>query len=76
MAGRPELGLARLAALASDPRLATDHRLYAVRGHLLELVGDETGAREAFERAAGLTHNLPHQRYLNGRAARLTTPRA
>jgi hypothetical protein len=41
----------------------------AVRAHLLEMTGDLAGARACYLEAAGLTANLPLQRYLYGRAA-------
>ncbi|WP_119731010.1 RNA polymerase sigma factor [Thermomonospora amylolytica] len=59
---------------ALRPRLAEDHRLYAVRAHLLEMAGDIDGARAAYQEAARRTHSLPQQRYLNARAARLASP--
>ncbi len=71
MAGSPAAGLELVGQLATDQRIARDHRLHAVRGHLLEMTGDGRGARESYLAAARLTANLPHQRYLNARAARL-----
>jgi predicted RNA polymerase sigma factor len=71
MACGPHAGLALLDALEGDRWLATDHRLSAVRGHLLERTGDLEGAHAAYDRAAGLTHSLQQQRYLNAQAARL-----
>jgi hypothetical protein len=35
------------------------------------MAGDLDAARDAYLRAAELTASLPHQRYLNARAARL-----
>jgi len=64
-------GLQRLETLANDKQLAEDHRLYAVRAHLLEMTGDAGAAREAYRAAARRASNLPQQRYLNRRAARL-----
>jgi predicted RNA polymerase sigma factor len=66
-----EAGLYRLSLPASDARIARDYRLYAVRGHLLEMAGDHTGARAAYEESARLATSLAHQRYLNSRIARL-----
>ena len=71
MARGPQAGLKLLGALQADQRIAGYHRLQAVRAHLLELAGDRAGARDAYQAAAGLTTNLPQQRYLNARAARL-----
>jgi predicted RNA polymerase sigma factor len=67
MAQGPKAGLALLDQVSTE-----DHRLYAVRGHLLELVGDRPGARAAYESAAERTTSLPLQRYLNTKAARLS----
>ncbi|MCC8244072.1 RNA polymerase sigma factor [Saccharothrix luteola] len=50
--------------------LAGNHRLLAVRAHLLERAGDRTGASEAFRQAARLAGNVPEQRFLLLRAAR------
>jgi RNA polymerase sigma factor (sigma-70 family) len=71
MADGPARGLQRLETLATDNQLAEDHRLYAVRAHLLEMCGDIPAAREAYRAAARRATNLPQQRYLIGRAARL-----
>jgi predicted RNA polymerase sigma factor len=67
----PEAGLALLAPLQADERMARNHRLDAVRAHLLELAGDVEGARAAYLRSARLTASLPEQRHLLLRAARL-----
>ena len=71
MADGPAAGLQRLATLAADKQLADDHRLYAVRAHLLQMTGDMAAAREAYLAAARRATNLPQQRYLNRRAAML-----
>ena len=71
MADGPTSGLQRLETLAADKQLAEDHRLYAVRAHLLEMSGETAAAREAYRAAARRARNLPQQRYLIGRAARL-----
>jgi RNA polymerase sigma factor (sigma-70 family) len=67
----PRAGLDLLDTLAADERIAGDHRLYAVRGHLLETAGDRVAARAAYLAAAERTASFPQQRYLHGRAARL-----
>ncbi|MFI9638765.1 RNA polymerase sigma factor [Micromonospora sp. NPDC051925] len=72
MARGPAAGLRLLDALAADPRIGDDPRRHAARAHLLERSGDPVGAREAYLRAARGSMNLPRQRYLYGRAARLT----
>ena len=65
-------GLDLLGKLDADQRIAGDHRLHAVRAHLLEMAGDRVAARDSYEAAAGRTTSLPQQRYLHARAARLT----
>jgi predicted RNA polymerase sigma factor len=66
----PSAGLHALDALAADERL-DNHRLPAVRGHLLEIAGDPAGARAEYRRAAERTRSIPERRYLEARAARL-----
>jgi predicted RNA polymerase sigma factor len=65
-------GLDLLGKLESDERIAEDHRLHAVRAHLLELAGDPAAARDAYLAAAGRTTSFQQQRYLYSRAGRLT----
>ena len=67
----PRAGLALLGTLDDDERMTHNHRLEAVRAHLLELAGDLTAARESYQRAARMTASIPEQRYLALRAARL-----
>ncbi|ADB33851.1 putative RNA polymerase, sigma-24 subunit, ECF subfamily [Kribbella flavida DSM 17836] len=67
----PAVGLKLLATIDTDPRLTHDHRLHAVRGHLLEMTGDLTAARTAYQHAATLTTSLPQQRYLNNKLTAL-----
>ena len=67
----PQAGLELLATLDGDSRMAGNHRLDAVRAHLLELAGDTAAARQHYRAAAHRTTSLPEQRYLEGRAARL-----
>ncbi len=71
MARGPAAGLELLATVDGDRRVADDHRLYAVRAHLLEMLGQGSAARRAYEAAASRAGNLAQQRYLRGRAARL-----
>jgi predicted RNA polymerase sigma factor len=71
MARGPGAGLGLVEKLAADQRVAADHRLHAVRAHLLEMAGDRVAARDAYLAAARRTANLPQQRYLHARAARL-----
>jgi RNA polymerase sigma factor (sigma-70 family) len=67
----PEAGLARLAQLEDDERLARHHRFAAVRAHLLERAGDHDAARAGYVLAARRATSFPERRYLEGRAARL-----
>jgi predicted RNA polymerase sigma factor len=67
-----EAGLELLDDLETDARLARDHRLPAVRAHLLEMVGELGRARASYVQAARLATALAHQRYLNSRIARLS----
>ena len=64
----PLAGLALLGELAGDERMAGNHRLAAVRAHLLEQAGFAEQAREAYLSAAKMTTSVPEQRYLTGRA--------
>jgi RNA polymerase sigma factor (sigma-70 family) len=67
----PAAGLERLQQLARDPRLSQHHRLDAVRGHLLERLGDAAGAISHYTRAAERTTSIPERNYLLMRATRL-----
>jgi predicted RNA polymerase sigma factor len=57
-------------------RLPGNHRVDAIRGHLLEMAGDWAGASACFQRAANGTANLPERRHLIARAARLRAEHA
>jgi RNA polymerase sigma factor (sigma-70 family) len=65
----PEAGLKALEPLAET--LGDNHRLAAVRAHLLERAGDDGAARGEYERAARLTNSVPERDYLTKRAAAL-----
>jgi predicted RNA polymerase sigma factor len=67
----PKDALQLLESLEVDDRMATHHRLPAVRGHLLEMAGRRVAAGAAFRLAARRTTSLPEQRYLEARAARV-----
>ncbi len=69
MADGPAAGLAVLDEV--DERLAGHYRLHAVRAHLLEMSGDETGAIAHYRAAADRTTNLRERHYLALKAARL-----
>jgi len=71
MARSPDEGLALLSSIEDDDHLTKDHRLAAVRAHLLEMSGDAAGARVAYEEAASRATSFPQQRYLRSRASRL-----
>jgi len=67
----PEAGLALVATLESDGRMARNHRLLATRAHLRQLAGDLAGAASDYRQAALQTASLPERRYLTGRAGAL-----
>ncbi|MGI8627658.1 MAG: RNA polymerase sigma factor [Geodermatophilaceae bacterium] len=67
----PQAGLALLASLDTDERLARHHRLAAVRGHLLEMAGRIPEAIASYQQAAQRTTSIPERRHLQARAARL-----
>ncbi|MEU8531154.1 DUF6596 domain-containing protein [Streptomyces sp. NPDC048629] len=70
----PAAGLALLATLDGDERMAGHHRLRSVRAHLLEKNGDTAGAYEQYRLAAKATASLAEQRYLESRARRVGRP--
>lgn len=67
----PAAGLGLLNALDHDARLASHHRLDAVRAHLLELAGDRIAAIEHYRSAAKKTASIPERNYLLTQVARL-----
>ncbi|PPK62769.1 RNA polymerase sigma factor (sigma-70 family) [Actinokineospora auranticolor] len=67
----PRAGLAEVAALAGDRRVAGHHRVAAVRAHLLELAGDLGEAVVEYRRAARLTLSVAERRYLEAKADRI-----
>jgi RNA polymerase sigma factor (sigma-70 family) len=60
----PRAGLTFLSYLDKNPQLAGQHRLEAVRAHLLELAGAPEQARESYLAAARLTASEPERAYL------------
>jgi predicted RNA polymerase sigma factor len=74
MSNGPNAGLELLSPLESDDRMARNHRLAAVRAHLLEMLGDHAGALESYREAARRATSLPERRYLEERAGRLRGP--
>jgi predicted RNA polymerase sigma factor len=73
MAQGPRAGLGLLVKLQEDERLAGDHRIHAVRAHLLEMSGEHVAARDSYLVAARQASNLSQQRYLYARAASLAS---
>lgn len=69
----PAVGLARLAALDGDARIAGHYRLDAVRGHLHERAGEVGKAILHYRAAAQRTTSVPERHYLLMRAARLAS---
>jgi RNA polymerase sigma factor (sigma-70 family) len=67
----PQAGLDLLATLDGDDRMTGNHRVDAVRAHLLEMAGDLKGALGAYRAAARRTSSLPERRYLESRAERI-----
>jgi hypothetical protein len=67
----PSAGLALLATLDGDDRLAAHHRLLSVRAHLMEKAGDTAGAYEHYRRAAKATASQAERNYLDSRASGL-----
>ncbi|MGW6584721.1 RNA polymerase sigma factor [Streptomyces globisporus] len=72
----PRAGLTEVDALAkaSGASGQQNHRLDAVRGHLLERAGEHDDARTAYRAAADATLSEPEARYLRRRAGRLGRP--
>ena len=67
----PNAGLELLVPLASDERLRGNHRLEAVRAHLLERAGQRDMAAELYREAASRTTSVPERNYLLMKAARV-----
>ncbi|MEU0501501.1 DUF6596 domain-containing protein [Nocardia sp. NPDC005998] len=67
----PAAGLAVLASLESNKRIARHHRLLATRAHLRELSGDPAGAAADYRAAAERTDSAAEQRYLLKKISRL-----
>jgi predicted RNA polymerase sigma factor len=67
----PDAALELLASLDDDARIATHHRTFAVRAHLLEQRGDLDAAHAAYLEAARRTTSGPERRHLEARAASL-----
>ncbi len=57
----PRAGLEQLTRLETDARIVNDHRLHAVRAHLLESAGELAQARECYMAAAERAMSLPQK---------------
>jgi len=71
MVSGPNAGLALLAPLGDNARLQGNHRLDAVRAHLLERAGEREVAVDLYRKAASKTTSVPERNYLLMKAARL-----
>ena len=67
----PDAALALLDDIAVSGALGRSHRLHAVRAHLLEMRGDDTGARDEYVAAAAAAGNWRERDYLTLKAAGL-----
>jgi RNA polymerase sigma factor (sigma-70 family) len=67
----PSKGLELLRVLDTDSRLAGHYRLEAVRGHLLEMLGEYQTATMHYRNAAARTTSIPERNYLMEQASRL-----
>ena len=71
MVDGPTKGLELLAPLEQDERLRGNHRLDAVRAHLIERTGERDAAVKLYQSAASKTSSIPEKNYLMLKAARL-----
>ncbi len=71
MVDGPNAGLALLAPLENDERLRGNHRLAAVRAHLLARAGERDAAVALYREAASQTTSVPERTYLLMKAALL-----
>jgi len=67
----PERGLELLLPLDGDARIASHHRLTAVRAHLYERMGERERAASLYRAAAKATSSVPERNYLWMKASRL-----
>jgi predicted RNA polymerase sigma factor len=67
----PAKGLELLEPLQNDERLHGNHRLDAVRAHLLERAGVRDAAVKLYQAAATKTSSIPERNYLMLKAAAL-----
>jgi RNA polymerase sigma factor (sigma-70 family) len=71
----PAAGLRELESLDADPRIASQHRLAAVKAHLYERAGNTNAALTHYRAAAERTTSTAERNYLLMKAARLAEPR-
>ena len=71
MVNGPAAGLQLVDELDEDSRITGHYRLDAVRGHLLERLGDVDGAVAGYNAAAQRTTSMPERNYLLMKAATL-----
>ena len=64
----PDAGLRMLDPLLDATSMRRNHRVHAVRAHLLEMSCRHDEATRAYATAAQLTTSMPEQRYLNSKA--------
>jgi RNA polymerase sigma factor (sigma-70 family) len=69
----PQEALRLLVELETDDRLRDHYRLHAVRGHLLEMVGNQAAAAASYRAAVSRTASTPEKNYLLAQVARLTS---
>jgi RNA polymerase sigma-70 factor, ECF subfamily len=69
----PDAGLAAIAGIADEPKLARGHRLAAVRAELLHRAGRVTEARDAYEVALAAAPDGAERRHLDRRREALET---
>jgi len=67
----PAAGLELIDRLDDDSRIRGHYRLDSVRAHLLERLGDKTGAVARYRAAAERTTSTSERNYLLMKAARL-----
>jgi RNA polymerase sigma-70 factor, ECF subfamily len=71
MAAGPEAGLAEIARLEADGRLAGYRYLHAARADLLRQAGQPVAAAASYRAAIELTQNQAEREFLAGRLAGL-----
>ncbi len=73
MAEGPEAGLNILSRLVGDGRVNESRRYFAVRAHILEMIGELAAALHYYELASQRALNLHQRRFLNSQIDRLTS---